>query len=421
MVFYSVCVPNLDVVDDDENRLHRTAIAQVFAFILQTIRTQPPSQSSHDAARRLETWDMEFEDVLSKIPATVRKAKEYASPYKPQRWRGFTRSPIRTRSRCQQPSIKLSPQDDDDDDGNDAPPSPSPVQLTRSGGKLANAGSGRRDTRSSSGSGKGRGGGGDKRQDIQDRPYCTHQCLLGLAFGRRRVDESCPNAPYHGPSHMRRADFLRLLRIQLATNRGPDPDSVPLYVKGAVGSLFKVRLSASGYTLVAKGVQSEYLGRLRHEETVYNRLADIQGKYVPVRVGLIYLDHPFYCDGGVFNHVLLLSWAGQPLSRCIEQVNRVAAMDAIAKAYTEIHRLGVRRDDAELRHIMYDGNFIVIDFERAKLCGNERVTVSRQLLGPISANGQNRKRKRGKLQKRGKDPFAEERQSVLASISRCFS
>lgn len=54
-VFYHVCVPDLDVVEDDENRLHRTAVAQVFAFILQALRTPPPPQSWHDAAERLDT------------------------------------------------------------------------------------------------------------------------------------------------------------------------------------------------------------------------------------------------------------------------------------------------------------------------------------------------------------------------------
>ncbi|RSL80707.1 hypothetical protein CEP52_017335, partial [Fusarium oligoseptatum] len=31
-VYYSVCVPSLDVQEDDETRLHRTAVAQAFAF-----------------------------------------------------------------------------------------------------------------------------------------------------------------------------------------------------------------------------------------------------------------------------------------------------------------------------------------------------------------------------------------------------
>ena len=32
IVYYSVCVPNLGVLDDNENRLHRTAVAQVIRF-----------------------------------------------------------------------------------------------------------------------------------------------------------------------------------------------------------------------------------------------------------------------------------------------------------------------------------------------------------------------------------------------------
>ncbi|KAK3361655.1 hypothetical protein B0T24DRAFT_112663 [Lasiosphaeria ovina] len=411
-VFYNVCVPNLDVLDDDENRLHRTAVAQVFAFIVQAIRTQPPPQSWHDAAESLDTWDVEFEDVLSKIPATVRKDTKRASPYIPQRWRGFTRSPIRTRLRCQQTSIEPSPQDDDEDE--DAPPSPTPNRSTRSGRRptASSTGSGRGTATSSASSATGRGGRGGRRQGIQDRPYCTHQCLLGLARGTP-MDQSCPNAPCHGPSHIGLANFLHLLRVQLANDRGPDADSVPLYVTGAVGSLFKVRLSAHGYTLVAKGVKSANLGRLQHEEKVYNQLSTIQGRRVPVCLGLIDLKLPYYCDGGVFEHFLLLSWAGQPLSRCINQVDKAVAVDAITRAYTELHRLGVHHRDAETRNILCDQSLMIIDFERAEI-------RSRQPLGPISPNSQNREGEWGTPQKQGQNPFAEELQSVVESISRCF-
>ncbi|KAJ4179572.1 hypothetical protein NW767_014584 [Fusarium falciforme] len=44
-VYYSVSVPSLDVQDDDETRLHRTAVAQAFAFVLQAIRSPPPYQA----------------------------------------------------------------------------------------------------------------------------------------------------------------------------------------------------------------------------------------------------------------------------------------------------------------------------------------------------------------------------------------
>jgi len=31
-----------------------------------------------------------------------------------------------------------------------------------------------------------------------------------------------------------------------------------------------------------------------------------------VCLGLIHLGRPHYCDGGIFKHFLLLSWAGRP-------------------------------------------------------------------------------------------------------------
>lgn len=89
-----IAMPNLDVMDDDETRLHRTAAAQVFAFILQALRVRPPSALRHDEADRLGTWAVEYGDILRNIPVTERKRKEpRASPYKPQRWKAFKRSP----------------------------------------------------------------------------------------------------------------------------------------------------------------------------------------------------------------------------------------------------------------------------------------------------------------------------------------
>ncbi|RYO97368.1 hypothetical protein DL765_011212 [Monosporascus sp. GIB2] len=106
IVYYSVYVPNLDVMDDDEIRLHRTAIAQVFAFILQAVGTEPPPASWYDITASLDVWAVEYDDVLRDIHATVRKEKR-TTPYKPQRWKGFRRSPIRTRSSCKQPDSDI--------------------------------------------------------------------------------------------------------------------------------------------------------------------------------------------------------------------------------------------------------------------------------------------------------------------------
>lgn len=88
-------------MDDDESRLHRTAVAQVFAFVLRALSAEPPSAAWHDAAAELSIWAVEYDDVLGNIPATDRK-DPYASLYKAQRWKRFKRSAIRTRSRYKQ-------------------------------------------------------------------------------------------------------------------------------------------------------------------------------------------------------------------------------------------------------------------------------------------------------------------------------
>ncbi len=229
------------------------------------------------------------------------------------------------------------------------------------------------------------------------------------------MDKACPNADSHGSSHINRVEFLRLLHTQLAEDRGPNADSTPLYLSGSVGSLFKVRLSAYGYTLVAKGVEATNLVLLQHENKIYNKLYTIQGKYIPVCLGLMDLVLPHYYDGGVFEHFLLLSWAGRPLSRCMDQIDEPLAIRAITTALTGLHRLRILHGDAEPRNMLFDatsGGLMVIDFERAEFRGLRP-------LGLISPNGQ-RKRKHGVSPTQRKDDFARELRSVVEHVSRCF-
>ncbi|KAF2453121.1 hypothetical protein BDY21DRAFT_357348 [Lineolata rhizophorae] len=422
IVYYYVCVPNLDVLDDDETRLHRTAAAQVFAFVLQALRAAPPPMSWHDEAKSLDTWVVEFDDVLSKIPATVRKEAR-STPYKAQRWQGFKRSPIRTRSYCQQLLGNVKHRGDDDDE--EGPPSPTPGRSTRSGKKAVTS-----STATGSDQKRGQRSGGNRRQGqttqqtIHSRPFCTQKCILGLAYGGP-MDTNCPNFDDHGQRHIDRLEFLRLIRTQLATDRGRDADCMPLYLSGSLGSLFKVRLSSHGYVLVAKGMERFYLGRLRHENELYDRLRALQGKHVPVCLGRVDLILPYYYDGGVFEHFMFLSWAGRPVFKCINQLSQPGVVDAVTTAFKELHTLGVLHCDAEPRNILYDAdrsNLMVVDFERAKF-------YDRQPLGSISPNGQKRRGKRGMLQKQEKDDmsqkqekddFAQELQFAVDSVSRCF-
>ncbi|KAI1878550.1 uncharacterized protein JN550_000732 [Neoarthrinium moseri] len=406
-VYYFVSVPNLDVLDDDPTRLHRTAVAQVFAFILQAVRVEPPPASWHDAAAELDIWAMEFDDVLRDIPATIRKERP-TSAYKPQRWKNFMRSPIRTRSRCKPVQDAFPSQSDDEDDG-DGPASPTPDRSSRSTKSTSTAevqAAGQiRDRREQKEMQTG-------KHRIQDRPFCSRHCLSGLVSGGP-IDSTCPNAKDHKPAHISRSEFLCRTRDQLAKDRGPEADCTPLYRAGVTGALFKVRLSSHGYTLVAKGMQQPDLPRLQHEETAYNHIKPMQGDGVPIFLGLVDLVLPYYYDCGVFTHFMFLNWEGRPLSESIGELNKHDTVRKVTGIYTRLHQLGVLHRDAELRNILYDSQhrrFCVIDFERALL-------PSREPLASISTNVPARKRKRGKKD-RAVDPFAQELRRLCEKLSR---
>ncbi|KAM6513630.1 hypothetical protein FALCPG4_016013 [Fusarium falciforme] len=410
-VYYSVCVPSLDVQDDDETRLHRTAVAQAFAFVLQAIRSPPPCQAWHDAAEHLDTWAVEYEDVLRSIPATDRKPRR-ETPYKAQRWKGFVRSPIRTRSRCLPPRDGAQqPSDDSSDDDDDESPCPTPNPGVSRGGALTttSTGVGSSEMQGHDGSAASQEG-TNVRPNIRDRPYCTHDCLRGLAFGGP-MDEKCPNLANHGNIHITLREFLRLARDQLAIDRGKDADCVPLYLSGSRGALFKFRLSSHGYTLVAKGVESMDTKHLRYENKIYSHLQDLQGKFVPVCLGVVDLIKPYYFDSGVYEDFMFLSYGGRPVLKGLGEVNTDVANE-ILTALGRLHQHGVLHRDAEPRNVLYDkrtGRCMIVDLMLAEF-------HARQPLGPINVNRRNRKRKWAPG-KHEKDVFAAEAQSLRASLT----
>ncbi|KAI1314016.1 hypothetical protein F5Y03DRAFT_380867 [Xylaria venustula] len=399
IVYYSVCVPNLDVMDDDDDRLHRTAVAQVFAFVLQALRSPPPPQAWHDGAAGLDTWAVEFEDALRAIPET-----------KAQHWRNFVCSPIKTRSRCPQGSSDPRPgQKSVSNDDKDDPPSPSaPRSLRPSTRRPAPTKTATASTQQG-GHSRGRGGkpGRPKEEgaqmSVRDRPFCTQRCLMGLASGGA-MDDGCPNYDDHRQRrHIQPSQFLRLIRDQLANDRGMDADAMPLYLSGSVGAIFKVRLSSYGYTLVAKGVEEDHFARLRYEHEVYNQLRSIQGEYIPVCHGKVDLVLPYYYNGGVFEHFLFLGWAGTPLFGMTRGTAKDTLINTISKAFQAIHKLNILHRDAEPRNLLYNAlndNVMVVDFERAEL-------TSRKPLGVIPG-------------KRNRDEFAEELSSIVSSVQRCI-
>ncbi|KFY32082.1 hypothetical protein V493_00531, partial [Pseudogymnoascus sp. VKM F-4281 (FW-2241)] len=396
-VYYHLSIPRLDFQEDDENRLHRTSVAQILAFVLGAVAAELPGQSWHDAAAGLETWAVEYIDILKKIPETERKAPR-SSPYNASRWKGFQRSPIKTRSRvlaatCSEPVSDQARDRSGDDD--DTPPTPTPNRTTRpriGQGKAkpekpqtTSRQSKNRTTRPRIGQGKAKpekpqrtsrqsksNSTGQEVEEvsttrIEDRPYCTQKCLLGLAIGGA-LDEQCPNLRDHGKRHIKKSTFLRLIRIQLARDRSNEADCKPLYVKGARGALFKVRLSSHGYTLVAKGMEEHDIEYLDQENKVYSHLRSLQGESIPVCLGTSNLKLPYYYDCGVYVTMLFLSWAGRPLY--INPENEKYVLEEATSALKALHNLKVLHKDAEPRNMLWDEHrrkLMLVDLERAEI------------------------------------------------------
>ena len=401
IVYYAMQVPNLDVIDDDETRLHRTAVAQVFALVLRAAREEPPPQSWFDAAEKLGTWAVEYEKMLEDVPVSARKPQS-ETPYKPQRWKGFTRSPIQTRSRASCLEMGRDRLHQHEDDESDSPPTtpdtPAPSTRVTRPSQRANPGDSKEAQRRDS-----------RQQNIRQRQYCTHQCLRGLVLGGA-MDKKCPNVLDHGRSHLDLEYFRHCIRNQLATDRGRDSNCIPLGLSGLHGSLFKVCLATHGYTLIAKGVEEVDASILRHEARIYDRLRDIQGVHVPVSLGTVDLILPYYFDGRICTRFLLLSYAGRPLNHIDDSLDP-GIITHIPEAFAAMHRRRVLHQDAELRNMLYDGKKVmIVDFERANI-------HERPALGPIGPNGHSRKRKRIDKQQ-AHDLFTQEMDSVRFNLAK---
>lgn len=255
-----------------------------------------------------------------------------------------------------------------------------------------------------------------KKSDIQDWPFCTQRCLLGLAHGRA-LDKSCPNASYHRQRHISQLKFLRLIQHQLTVDRGYNTDCAPLHRSGSRGTLFKVQLTSHGYTLVAKGVEGLDLVCLQHKKAIYDQLQPIQGEYVPICLGIIDLALPYYYDSGVWVHFMFLSWAGEPIFSGVDPAIKAGIATAVTMAYRAVHNLGVLHRDAEPRNILYNTTsrgLMVVDFKRAEF-------RCRRPLVSTKPNLNQKKRKRTAVQKQDKNNFTRELESAVASASRCVA
>ena len=375
--------------------LHHTAIAEVLAFSLQALAAKPPFQGFHDAVASPTTWAVKSVDIFKNIPEIdeKRRVKRDLPGYKS--------------SRPKNSSYWESQE------------SPS-HRVHRS--KVARAENKRKTDRD----GTAGSDSGDSRKRATERDYCSPKCLLGLANGGN-LDPDCPNIADHAKRHLKRLDFLRLVREQLARDCGLINECEPLLVGGSRGAMFKVSLTSHGYTVIAKGVQRFNVRHLEHEALVYRHLRSLQGTFIPVCLGSTDLVLPYYHMGGQFVCFLFQSYAGVSVSQVINKENKQDILSKITHAMEAIHRFRVLHCDALPRNIMADENsgwVQIIDFERAKI--EEKMVRKNLLWRARSANGRFiRQRPAGQNGKKSMEMgdyyFSRELRIALSSTERCLS
>ncbi|EHK22901.1 uncharacterized protein TRIVIDRAFT_133361, partial [Trichoderma virens Gv29-8] len=244
---------------------------------------------------------------------------------------------------------------------------------------------------------------------IQDQPYCSQKCLMGLVQGKS-LDKNCPNAEFHGPAHLDYDDFLNLLRTQLDEDDNLDADCTPLRVAHVPKSLFKMRLTSHGYTFIAKaGKNSAYLWS---EKFVYDQMANLQGRCIPVCIGMMELIQPRRHNGRALKDLLLLSWAGRPFLNCSKQVSKEQVARMMEMGMEAIHKLGVVYNGGHIpSNFLYDASrnsVMIVDFEEASLefCKTPAVV----------GDYQTRKRKRDRWQEEARRVFEQDTDCAVTTI-----
>ncbi|KAG5297455.1 hypothetical protein I7I48_06573 [Histoplasma ohiense] len=359
---YFLCVPNKDVLEDDEHRLHRTAIGQMLAFTLQALAAEPPSQEWKETAdKELATWEVEYLDVLRGIPETIRKEPP-PSNYRPSHWKPVPKEHnTRSRARCKQGASTPhgSPNEDSSSDGDIPSPTPAPIVGSRSrrGNKDSSAGGRAHSTTNKSQA--------YSRTERPSYPYCTVACIRGL-INKDILDEKCPNFEQHrGPKHPINAlEFKRMLHQQLVQDR--EEGFEPLDIRGRTGYIIKATLLSHGYTVVIKATIEEKKHRLQEETNNYRRLRSLQGYQIPVCLGAFTPRVKYWYHGDIMTYMMILSWSGARLQFVVNDANISFFQEKRDKALAVLLSNGVKHKDKEWRNMLWDehtGHLAVIDLE----------------------------------------------------------
>ncbi|KAI8691492.1 hypothetical protein NCS56_00142100 [Fusarium sp. Ph1] len=402
------CVPDEDVGESSDgdwtdDKASYTAVAQLASFCLLSLRSEALRGNSLDAAAReaeatMRKWSEPYDgaaclvgagdtDSPSASSSQVTDGSEFMSHAVPAN----RQVALRSRSSCRD-AVGLG-EEDENDDGPDG-------DLSRSrAGMDAN----KRKDRPWSGSSENWGG-GEEEEEVEmsesapTRQYCTQACLLGLKRGQN-LDDNCPNVLTHrtaeGSSHhaINADEFARLVEEQLRQSPYRNCEALDGWGKiGATGMLFKLELAPYGYTFVAKGSLPGHPGLLEHESSIYDRLDKLQGKVVPVHLGLVRLDRGYILPGWawVFD-MMLMSWGGEPVDRATTGAGAADLLVEVRRSSQDVRAEGVDHDDERNSNRLWNDEVrrvMLIDFDQATFLPRLRHEP------PSNVPGRKRKRQR---------------------------
>ncbi|KAG6093398.1 hypothetical protein E4U30_004355 [Claviceps sp. LM220 group G6] len=392
-VEYHVSCPRSDV-HGDENKMHLSAVSQLFAFVVQAIQASKPTKEWEVAASELPTWKLKRVEAQEKVLRISEQPCEEADSHSlGMKTVSYDRTSINIRSTSR--STHHPPDEVDNEQKASTPGIKTGKELSQHGGMDKRPGSRQK-----------------MLSDFFKRSYCTTECVWGLAFGGP-LDKKCPNAGDHGSKHIDRQEFLRLMREQL-DDEDAHTHCKPINVSGHIGCLFKIRLLSHGYTLVTKAVGLCSGALLIHEEKMYNHLRDLQGRFIPACPGRITLKGLFSGEAyawSAFRHFLFLSYAGQPVLKALSEVDNSVVSQVLA-TLAQLHQRRVMHHDAAPRNVLYDdctGRYMVVDLEMAK-------PIDEEVLEAMNGCRKKRKTKRELKSKTGGESFAAESKYLLAKL-----
>lgn len=159
------------------------------------------------------------------------------------------------------------------------------------------------------------------------------------------------------------------MRQQLAEDL--DTDCGPVGMHGAFGVPFRVRLRSHGYTVAAKATPDYFIPRLQQEASIYEQLGPIQGIHVPVYLGNIDLQVPYYYEGVVdLVHIMFFSFGGKPIRQYVTAENKEVVLELVKRSADAIHGVRVLHKDLVPRSILWNEDtkhIMVVNFERAEV------------------------------------------------------